>query len=210
MKTMLLLLICGTLVSAALTQAASKDEVSGIAVAIKSGDHAKVAEAKKRLKESRAELIPACLNILTNKNAEQLSAQWVSRDALPNTAIELLGRMQAEESIDVLLENLAAQKGMNESHWPFRGYPPAVEALARIGEPAVPKVLERMTGPVDADTLRGLGLVLIHVKGFEGGRKLLEDRIAKEPDDKRRQNLERARDRYLKLPKKLPPPGYDE
>lgn len=185
-------------------------EVTKAIDALKSGDHARVEEAKVAIEKMRPRLLNACKEILNDRDATKIRDQWAMSQSVRNVAIELLGKWRAEDAVDVLIENLAPPASVPKCSWPFKGYPPASDALARIGKIATPKLLDTLATAEDEDAVRGIALALIQIEGFDRGKELLDTRIRNESNGERRKKLEAARERYLRLPKTLPPPGYDE
>ena len=88
--------------------------------------------------ESRANVIEALVKVLDNPKAKKgfgITHKWL-------TAVDVLGRLRAIEAIDVLIKNIDETDQRLTMVYVFHG--PAVAALARIGEPAVPKLVEAL------------------------------------------------------------------
>lgn len=177
---------------------------------LRSGDTTKMMEAKAALESIRPRLVTVCTEILNDRAQNKRREQWARRQSVRNVAIEMLGKLKAEEATDLLIQNLSAPPDVPKTSWPFKGYPPAIDALARIGKPATARILKAMAVTEDEDTLRGLGLALIQIEGFQRGKGLLGSAMQIENDEERQTRLQAAHERYLKLPKTLPPPGYDD
>ncbi len=185
-------------------------EISKVFAELKSGDKEKMTDAKRQLERLRPQVVSGLSAILVEQDKTQINLQWAKRDALRNVVIELLGKMRAEESIDLIIANVSPPAGVPRTSDAVQSSPVAVDALARIGKAATPKILEKMAASVSDEERRALGLALIHIEGFDGGNDLLQSRIRSERDETRRKQFEAVQERYLRLPKTLPPPGYDE
>jgi hypothetical protein len=85
--------------------------------------------------ESRYEIIEALLQVLEDPKAKTegvIAERWTA-------AVNVLGELKAPEAIDVLVRNLD-QTGQNGICMSL-GYHPVARALARIGEPAIPRLM---------------------------------------------------------------------
>ena len=210
MKRVLLALLVATIMGVPPCVADLNDELTSAINDLRSGDTTKMLEAKDALEGIRPRLVTACTEILNDQSQDKRREQWARRQSVRNVAIEMLGKLRVEEATDLLIQNLSAPPDVPRTSWPFNGYPPAIDALASIGKSATTNILKAMATTEDEDTLQGLGLALIQIEGFEGGKKLLESAIQAENDAKRHTRLQAANARYLKLPQTLPPPGYDD
>lgn len=210
MNRILLVLLIATLMGSLPCVADIDTELTQAISDLTSEDTTNMLKAKVALKRIRPRLVMACKEILNDQDKDKRYEQWVQRQSVRNAAIEILGDLRAEEAVDLLIENLSPPPSVPRTSWPFKGYPPAIEALAKIGKPATAKLMKAIVDTTEQDTIRGLGLALIHIEGFAGGKELLESAIRSEGDKKRRTRLQAAHVRYMKLPKTLPPPGYDD
>jgi PBS lyase HEAT-like repeat len=86
--------------------------------------------------EARAEVIEALLQVMEDPQARGES----SIDYRWTVAVDVLGELKATEAIDLLIKNLD-QTGQNDVCISL-SYHPVARALARIGEPAIPQLME--------------------------------------------------------------------
>jgi hypothetical protein len=87
--------------------------------------------------EARTAVINALIDTL---NEPGLSANYDGYHSLSSGVCHVLGRLKAVESIDVLVKHLGESSMMGGF-----SYTPFVWALIQIGEPAVPKIQERLS-----------------------------------------------------------------
>ncbi len=109
-------------------------------------------------------------------------------------AIYLLGQLRATASVAVLIDNidLKARKVDPKGGIGRWGMYPAQEALAKIGNPAVNMILDKL--PAEKVELRRklMCFVLSDVEGKNFSRLLLKLRLEEEKDQAKRGNWERA------------------
>jgi len=90
--------------------------------------------------KSRAAVIKALIKVLSKPNAKKqygIPHKWL-------TAVDVLGRLRATEAIDALVKNIdQTDLGLMMVYTYFG---PSVVALTRIGEPAVPALIEALFG----------------------------------------------------------------
>src|SRR5262249_36011729 len=91
--------------------------------------------------ESRAKVIDRLIDVVEDpaaKEAPAFAEAWID-------AVNILGKLKATEAINVLAENLdrTGQNGIIVSE----GYAPVYSAMVRIGEPAVPRLIQALSDP---------------------------------------------------------------
>ena len=168
----------------------------------------------KQTPETRSEVIEVLLQIVNDPKARDefpIAYRWTM-------AVDLLGELRATEAIDVLIRNLDRTGGNGLIISP--SYRPVAEALAKIGEPAIPQLIEALASndediryeaelalaemgkPAKPRMLEALeqgdarirgkvALVLAYIGG-EDARAAIERAIEREEDRKVRQEIKEA------------------
>lgn len=116
----------------------------------------------------------------------------------------LLGYYRMEQSVRSLsnyitLENV--QRALHEKQ-PLWGRWPIVEALIRIGRPAIPTMIENIETGDDQKVRENSTIVIRYVEGYDIGRYILEKAIEEQENKIKKNNLKLA----LKYYEKLSPP----
>jgi len=171
------------------------------------------AAAEKELLDARMELVSRLISLakdIDNRNKREESVC---------AAMFVLGEMRAPEAVDMLVSLAAFPKagipGDGYIPVPFLGMAkttdqeyrereyaeliqchlkdlPAVQALVKIGEPALGPIMKTLciTG-VDKKRCAYLRF-LVEVKGLDGAKRLLKDALGKEGDEANRERLQMA------------------
>lgn len=106
---------------------------------------------------SRSEVVEALLQVLEDPQAREespIAYRWT-------IAVDVLGELKAVEAIDILIKNLdrTGQPGVCIS----LSYHPVARALAKIGEPAVPQLIEVLSSSSDEDIRSQAEVAIVNV-----------------------------------------------
>ena len=121
---------------------------------------------------NRLQTVTQLLGIIENNDSSQQAKV---------EAVHALGEMRAEESVPILLSNLALGAGpvvLRGPH-PFKKAFPVKDALEKIGEPAVPFILSEIRRTDDPQKLWQLIFSLSSIVGNQETRELITS-LAKE------------------------------
>jgi HEAT repeat protein len=152
------------------------------------GSEQERSHAKRRLlsaarssREKRREVVEALISIVELYTDEDQTVSFpVWRDA-----VELLGNIRAKEAVDVLVNHLTCSGGTVGYSIGGR---PAVVAIVRIGESAVPKLADAMSdrrAAVRESAAQALGII-----GGPHAKEILEQALLRETEDQVRRLLE--------------------
>lgn len=109
-------------------------------------------------------------------------------------AAYLIGLFQIREGIRALIDNflLGNKAALEPDLVTAEGSWPAQKALIRIGEPAVPAVMEFIESATNSLQLNRASAVILSIKGQEEGAEFLKQAIAEQADNKKKENLKAA------------------
>jgi len=106
----------------------------------------------------------------------------------------LLGRYRMEQSVGALSEFLTLEYE-HKTPWdrePLWGRRPIVEALIRIGRPAIPEMIKNIETSEDKKVRELSARVIRYVEGPEVAKFILERQIEKQSDEAKQRNLREA------------------
>jgi len=106
----------------------------------------------------------------------------------------LLGLDRMEQSVEKLSNVITLEKDQSEldKRLPLYGRYPAVQALIRIGNPAVRRMVANIESSDSEKTRELSALVVRQIEGAEIGKIVLEKAMEKQTDDKKRGRLKAA------------------
>jgi hypothetical protein len=158
-----------------------------------------IAEAETAVR-ARAEAIAAVVALVDNEELFAVNPEQAAH------AVELLGRLRAEEAVPILLEHVYFEWPRSMRGPALRDFPCAV-ALARIGGAAAPALVKLMAGDEDAAWLGTQ--VLVGIDGAAAAAARLRAAAAEEVHEERRKRLLRAAEFAAGLhPQELDSPGH--
>jgi len=116
-------------------------------------------------------------------------------------AAYLLGRYRMEQSVRVLAKfiTLEYEHKTNWKREPLWGRRPVVEALIRIGLPAIPEMIKNIETSEDGKVRELSARVIRYVEGPDLAKFIVEREIEKQPDETKKRNLRAALNYILKL-----------
>jgi HEAT repeat protein len=144
-----------------------------------------------QLDEERNRLIQGLLSVLKSTNSDTIKIE----------AIIVLGEYRAAEAVPLLVEHLewddAAHggvfvKGPLAKEATERKLVPVVFALTKIGMPAIPAILDKISISDDNKIVKKCVACCCVIEGIDMTRKRLEDRINKEAKSENKMRLESA------------------
>jgi len=139
-----------------------------------------------RSAESRAKVIDRLMDVVEDLSAREewpIATRWME-------AVMVLGQLKAVEAVDLLINNLD-HSGQNGIALSINIDPPR-RALAEIGEPAVPKLVEALTHPNHYIRTRAAWILCEIEK--ERARDPIQAALEKETDEGVRCELQRTLD----------------
>jgi len=196
--------VCVVFVLMALACLVSGDSVPAVHSGIEqllSKDYKTVMAAKEEILAERKALVQSLIDILESEEYEP------GKDFALQAAMEILGEMRAVEAVPLLAANIGFPHVLASGVEPVAGMTvlqvymfgntplermPAVHALVKIGEPAIPKVLAKLAQTGDSTESKHCLRVLLELKGTEGTAALLGKSIVREPDRQKRRRLQSA------------------
>ncbi len=122
------------------------------------------------------------LNSETSSNEDKCAAAY------------LIGLFQFKEGIKALIHNflLVSKAALEPDLMPIEGGKPAQHALIKIGEPAIPEVMELIESTTNSYALKSGAQVILFIKGQEDGVAFLKQAVAGQMDSKKKENLKAA------------------
>jgi HEAT repeat protein len=111
----------------------------------------------KQTPEARAEVVEALIRVAQDPQARAegvIASRWTM-------AVKVLGELKATEAIDILIANLGetGQNGIVIS----LGYHPVAQALVKIGEPAIPRLMEVWSSDNDDEIRHQAEVALVNI-----------------------------------------------
>jgi len=154
--------------------------------------------ARRFFLDNRKQTIEYLLSVLNSpvKEGEQFYTSTTSR----NISISLLGRLRAKEAVADLMKWLIPKPGQGMVVDEEMMFSPAGYALAEIGLPSVPPLFHLLKAEGNVALREQCIKIIVRIKGLPETELLLEDILAKETDNSKRENLKSAQD-LLKNPK---------
>jgi HEAT repeat protein len=137
--------------------------------------------------ESRAKVIDRMMDVVEDLSAKEewpIATAWM-------TAVYVLGYLKATEAVDVLVNNLdhTGQNGITLS----LSIHPVYNALVKIGEPVVPKLVEALAHP--KHSIRSEAAWVLYSIQKERAKGAIEAAMEKETDEKIKLAFNRVLDR---------------
>ena len=176
-----------------LAQAAQRPPGEAAVERLLSEDRAAIREAERELLAARGELVDELIAIVrtcVNDPAKEESAK---------AAMRILGEMRAVEAAEVLASYVAFPQvvpydpgGLAPERGGLRHFWPAAEALLKIGDPAIPRVVAKVPTTDDITEQRTCLAVLVKLTDGAAVRGMLTQAINLEQDGRRRARLEVA------------------
>ena len=165
--------------------------------------------AHDELLAERQRSIRSLLALIEKKSPDSL---WLVSGTTESLAISVLGEMRAVEAVPVLVKWATPPKGgyivLNLGISPYDS--PAAQALAKIGKPAEPALLE-VVKQSPQKMIWSISLsILQEIEGPKCLEVILEDAIAKETDAAAKANLQEGLRRLKSGAGFEPPPGKVE
>lgn len=144
-------------------------------------------EIADRSAESKAQVIDRMMDVVEDISAKEdplIACKWM-------TAVEILGALKATEAVDLLINNLdhTGQNGIVISIHIH----PVYSALVRIGEPAVPKLIEALSHPKPCIQQQAAWVLFSIQKGQ--AKEAIETAIDKEDNEAVKQEFKVVLDR---------------
>jgi HEAT repeat protein len=138
--------------------------------------------------------------LLVVNSAVEEGEPFYSSTTSRNIAISLLGKLRAKEAVEDLTKFLTSKPGQTLFITEARMFSPAGYALVEIGLPSVTHLVELLKSEGAAPLREQCIKIIVSIKGMPETELLLEDVLAKETDDSKRENLKAVQD-LLKDPK---------
>jgi hypothetical protein len=109
-------------------------------------------------------------------------------------AAYLIGLFQIQEGINALIKSflLGNKAALEPDLITAEGAWPAQKALIRIGEPAIPAVIEFIESATNTLQLNRASGVILYIKGQKEGAEFLKQAITEQTDSKKKENLKAA------------------
>ena len=191
-RVLVYVLCVGSLNLVVLPAAAQSSDLSVPAIlkAIRSDDLSERTEALVHILKLRARLIDGLSEIAAGP--VEHPDPFTGDNSKRNIAIYLLGKMGAEEAIPVLLENLEMRRGQLPGMRLQLMVVPAHAALAEIGPPALPHLLEQIREKYPTSLSIRCLQVLLSIEGSEKAAITLANAIQSEDSEEGRKRLEAA------------------
>lgn len=190
MKTLSVLVVIG--IAGSVATATGQFDTGALFVA----DDATRSQAMEATLESRQRLISTALQVLRETDPKRHEDLRVARDA-----IRLLGEFRASESVEVLVDRIdlllywsdeeaGASKAEEAILW-SQGYG-AAGALIKIGKPAVPACIRRISQAEDPLVRKLCARVILEIEGSRIGKLVVGDALAEAATEQQRQRLTEA------------------
>ncbi len=143
-------------------------------------------KAAARLVQDRNELIRTLIGIIEGDWSSEIKVQ----------AADVLGACRTSEAVPVLIKNLSLEEnrpssfGLVSEEELYRKVRPICAALKNIGDPAIPKLVERIKQSAARRTFEKCVVICIKIEGREQSGERFRRAALSETDMERKQRLE--------------------